>query len=80
MSLPDLVTTSLDAYEAEALRLAHAPHALRQQRRDLVARRFTVPLFDCGRYTRNFEAALIQMFEAWQAGKQPAAFTVADQI
>ena len=79
VGLPDLVTGSLEAYEAKALTLAADPARLRALRERLRANRLTHPLYDTPRYARNFEAALTRMTELRRAGEPPQAFSVADQ-
>jgi protein O-GlcNAc transferase len=76
VGLPELVTTSLEEYEAVASRLAQDAELLARLRARLAANRRTWPLFDTVRYARSLEAAYRNMWEAWQAGRQPAAFSV----
>lgn len=76
VGLPELVATSLDAYEAKALELAHSPAALKELRLRLDANRPASPLFDTARYVRNFEAALLHMAKLRDAGHPPDAFVV----
>ena len=76
IGLEELVTTSLDEYEALALRLAGDPDLLRQLRTRLEQNRQTQPLFDTARITRHLEAAYQQMLETWKAGRPPTAFAV----
>ncbi|HXJ01386.1 MAG TPA: tetratricopeptide repeat protein [Micropepsaceae bacterium] len=59
--LPELVTESLDAYEALALRLATDSAMLGRLKNTLAANRKTHPLFDTARFTRHLEAAYIEM-------------------
>ena len=61
IGLPELVTGSLDEYEARALALARDARYVAQLRQRLVANRRTTPLFDMARFTRNFEAALLSI-------------------
>ena len=58
VDLPELITTTAQAYEALALELAHAPARLAALRRKLQETRATAPLFDMPRFTRDFEAVL----------------------
>jgi protein O-GlcNAc transferase len=74
--LPELITTSLEAYEALALRLATEPGLLAGLRQKLVRNRSTVPLFDTARFTRNLETAYRRMWEIWRAGQPPAPISV----
>jgi predicted O-linked N-acetylglucosamine transferase (SPINDLY family) len=74
--LPELITTSLEAYERLALRLATEPCVLAGLRQKLIWNRAAVPLFDIARFTRDLEAAYQQMRETWRAGRPPVAFSV----
>jgi predicted O-linked N-acetylglucosamine transferase (SPINDLY family) len=76
--LPELVSSSLDAYEALALKLAGDSAALAGIRTKLAHNRDTHPLFDTTRFTRNFEAALSAMWERSQRGEAPAGFAVGE--
>ncbi|MDB5740830.1 MAG: repeat-containing protein [Alphaproteobacteria bacterium] len=63
MEMPELVTDSMQAYEALALKLARDP-ALLQSLRDRMAKsRDTTALFDTDRLRRHVEAAYITMLE-----------------
>jgi predicted O-linked N-acetylglucosamine transferase (SPINDLY family) len=74
--LPDLVTDSLQAYEALALKLARDRDTLDSLRKKLALNRDTCALFDTARFTRHFEAALAAMRERQRAGQSPAHFRV----
>ena len=74
--LPELITTSLEAYEALALWLATEPGLLAGLRERLARNRATMPLFAIARFTRDLEAAYRQMWETWKAGLPPVAFAV----
>lgn len=76
VGLPELVTTSLEDYEALALKLARDPALLASIKAKLAANRLTTPLFDTARYTRHLEAAYTTMWERAQRGKPPAPFAV----
>jgi predicted O-linked N-acetylglucosamine transferase (SPINDLY family) len=76
IGLGELVTTSLEEYEALALRLAQEPETLAGLRARLAQNRLTHPLFDTVRSTGNLEAAYRRMWENWRAGRPPAAFSV----
>ena len=75
--LPELVTTSVDDYEALALRLARSPGELAAVRRKLALAHSQAALFDTDRFRRSFEAALTTMWERQQRGAPAAAFDVA---
>ena len=62
IGLPELVTESLDAYEALALQLACEPGLLASYRERLLAHRSSSPLFDVPTYTRALERNL---WAAW---------------
>jgi predicted O-linked N-acetylglucosamine transferase (SPINDLY family) len=78
VGLPELITASLEDYEALALALARDPARLAALRQRLAANRLTSPLFDIARFSRNLEAAYTQMYERRLAGEAPAAFAVND--
>ena len=76
IGLPELVTSSLEEYEALALRLATDPSLLQGLRDRLAANRLTYPLFNSDRYRRGIEAAYTTMWEIWQRGETPRNFAV----
>jgi protein O-GlcNAc transferase len=63
VGLPELVTPSLEAYEARALELARDPAQLQALSEKLARNLPTTPLFDADRFARNIEAAYITMSE-----------------
>ena len=67
IGLPELITDSLENYAALALRLSYEPELLRGYRERLAQNRATHPLFDTARYTRAFEALLLQAWEDYSA-------------
>jgi predicted O-linked N-acetylglucosamine transferase (SPINDLY family) len=58
VGLLELITTSLDEYEALALRLAREHELLSSLRSRLATNRLTYPLFDTEHHARHVEAAL----------------------
>jgi len=76
VGLPELVTTSLDDYEALALRLARDSEQLGMLRRRLEQSRATCTLFDADRFRRHIEAAYLKMWEIWKRGDGPQSFSV----
>jgi len=77
VGLPELITCSLDAYEALALKLAREPALLASFRHRLARHRDTFPLFDTVRITRHLESAYASMWERQQRGEPPESFAVA---
>ncbi|WP_017327796.1 FkbM family methyltransferase [Synechococcus sp. PCC 7336] len=76
IGLSELVTYTLEDYEALALKLATQPDVLWEIKRKLAQNRLSEPLFDRDRIRRNIEAAYTQMRSIWQRGEQPRAFAV----
>jgi len=76
VSLGELITHSLEGYEALALNLAKHPSRLRSLRERLARDRTTEPLFDTGRFARNIAAAYATMWHRYQRGQRPQAFDV----
>jgi tetratricopeptide (TPR) repeat protein len=63
VGMPELVTESLDEYEALALALARDAGRLGAVRTKLAQQRQVSPLFDNARFTRDLEAAYVAMHE-----------------
>ena len=79
IGLDELITRSLEEYEALALKLARDPSFLVSLKDRLAQNRNTRPLFDTERSTRHIESAYIMMWERYQRGEMSEAFAV-DQI
>jgi protein O-GlcNAc transferase len=77
--VPELVTHSLEDYEALALDLATDPARLQAMRRKL-ANRPTSPLFDGDRFRRGIEAAYATMWDIYRRGERPKSFRVDAQV
>jgi len=77
VGLPELVTNSLEEYEALAFKLAIDRDLLRSVRRRLEANRATCALFDTDRLRRHVESAYETMWERYSRGEPPASFSVA---
>jgi protein O-GlcNAc transferase len=75
--LGELVTNTLEDYEALALRLAKSPLLLSAMRKKLKRNQHSHPLFDSDRYRRQIEAAYIKMWEIWQRGEPTHSFALA---
>ena len=76
LGLSELITTSLEDYQATALRLARNADGLSELRVRLAASRTSSALFDAARFARNLEQAYVTMWELYAAGQQPRAFAV----
>lgn len=76
LGLPELVTTSIEDYEALALKLATTPAFLADIRERLARQRRTAPLFDTSRTVRHLEQAYRVMHERHHRGEPPASFNV----
>ncbi len=76
VGLPELVTKSLEEYEALALQLATEPVLLASIKQKLQQNRLTAPLFDSERFRRHIEAAYATMWEMQQRGEGPRSFRV----
>ncbi len=76
IGLPEMVTRSMEEYEARALALVRDPVLLAEIRAKLARNRVTHPLFDTVRFTRHLEAAYLRMVERQRDGEAPEAFAV----
>jgi predicted O-linked N-acetylglucosamine transferase (SPINDLY family) len=76
IGLNELITHSLEEYEALALELATNPKRLAEIRTKLAKNRDTYPLFNTDRFRRHIEAAYTRMWERCQKGEPPESFAV----
>jgi protein O-GlcNAc transferase len=79
VGLPELITSSLSAYEASAMKLARDPAALAGLKTKLAANRNVAPLFDTERFTHHLESAYVTMWERSQRGVPAESFSAAAQ-
>jgi predicted O-linked N-acetylglucosamine transferase (SPINDLY family) len=77
--LPEMITYSLEDYEACALRLARNPPELGGARERLAKNRMAMPLFDGERFTRHLERAYCMMWENFVKGKAPGLIEVSNE-
>ena len=71
VGLPEMVTNSLEEYEALALQLAREPDTLKGIKEKLKRNLSSSPLYDTGTYCRNLEAAYTGLWEHYQQGLLP---------
>jgi predicted O-linked N-acetylglucosamine transferase (SPINDLY family) len=71
IGLPELITSSVQAYEALAIDLGLRPERLAGLKQELARRRLTAPLFDTEGFARHMEAAYAAMYNRYQAGLAP---------
>jgi predicted O-linked N-acetylglucosamine transferase (SPINDLY family) len=76
VGLHELVTGSLEDYEALALQLARRPERLARLKRALVSNRDSHTLFDTDRFRQNLEKAYTVMWQRYQNGESPVSFDV----
>ena len=76
VGLDELITGSLEDYEALALKLARDRSLLQSVRRKLDANLLTKPLFDIDRFRRHIEAAYAEMWAISLRGEPPRSFSV----
>jgi predicted O-linked N-acetylglucosamine transferase (SPINDLY family) len=70
IGLSELITTNFADYEALAVKLATEPALLASYRERLAANRHSLPLFDMDRYARDFEDAMLRIWDEHQAQSQ----------
>jgi len=71
IDLPEMIAYSQENYESMAIEFARSPRKLHSVRERLEKYRLTAPLFDVGLFTRNLEAAYVQMHERYLADLAP---------
>lgn len=74
--LPELITGSMQDYEALAVRLAADKNALAAIRGRLAKNRSACALFDTDLFSRNIEKAYKQMWRRWLAHEAPENFAI----
>jgi protein O-GlcNAc transferase len=79
IGLPELITHSLDEYQALAVRLAQDPAELHAIQKKLEKNRLTKPLFDTPRFARNIERAYKEMWKIFLAGEEPRQIEVEER-
>jgi predicted O-linked N-acetylglucosamine transferase (SPINDLY family) len=71
IGLPELITHTLEEYEALAIRLAKNPDEMAVIKEKLAANRLTMPLFNTPLFTKDIEAAYIKMYGCYQENLLP---------
>jgi protein O-GlcNAc transferase len=71
IGMRELITDSLEAYQALALKLAQEPALLKTTREKLAKNLNTMPLFDIPRLVQNVERAFATMVEIRDKGEAP---------
>ena len=71
VGLPELIASTHEEYEALAIELALNPMKLADIKLKLANNRMTTPLFDTLLFTKNIEAAYIDMHGRYHAGLEP---------
>ncbi len=77
VDLPELITTSVEGYEALAIDLANAAERLSAIKHKLAQNLLTAPLFDAPLFARHLEAAYLQMMKHHNADENPQDIHVA---
>jgi predicted O-linked N-acetylglucosamine transferase (SPINDLY family) len=80
IDMPELITSSLDDYEALALKLASYPAELALLTQKLAHNRCNTPLFDSVLRTQNIEHAYTAMYERALEGKPPENISVGESV
>lgn len=76
LGLPELITSSAQAFEAKAIELATQPALLQSLQSKLATNRNTSPLFNAKLFAQHIEQAFETMLAKQQAGQMPEAFEV----
>ena len=76
VGLVELIASSLEEYEALALKLARNPEALAAIRARLASNLHSYPLFDTDRFRRHTESAFVTIWERQRKGESPESFAV----
>jgi predicted O-linked N-acetylglucosamine transferase (SPINDLY family) len=76
MGLPELITYTLEDYEALAVKLATHVQILTEVRNTLAKNRLSYPLFNTARFCHHLELAYLTMWEKYQRGQPSVSFTI----
>ena len=76
IGLPELITYTLEEYEALAVRLASDADRLREIRQRIEKKRLVKPLFDTPRFVKNLERAYKEMWNIFLVGEVPRKIEV----
>ena len=71
VGLPELITSTPEAYQVLAVQLASNPERLKSIRQELQRNRLATPLFDSRLFTKHIEEAYAQIYERYHAGLPP---------
>jgi protein O-GlcNAc transferase len=71
IGLPELITSTPQAYEELAIELATRPDKLATIKHKLAINRLATPLFDSDLFTKQIEAAYTAMYERYHSGLPP---------
>jgi predicted O-linked N-acetylglucosamine transferase (SPINDLY family) len=71
IELPELITSTPQAYEALAIEIAKNPEKLAALKQKLASNRLTTPLFDTPQFTKDLERAYVQIYERYQDDLSP---------
>ncbi len=80
LGLPELITPTVEQYEALAIALAHDRQRLRALRSRLEAGRLTMPLFDTRLLARHLEHGYAQIYRRYHSGLNPEDILVPAQV
>ena len=75
----EMVVASMAEYEERAVELGNDLRKLRALQRRLREARTTCALFDTQRWVRNFDRALMSMWDVYAAGQAPRSFASAEE-
>jgi protein O-GlcNAc transferase len=76
IGLPELITTTPEAYEAMAIDLASNQDKLGAIKQKLAGNRLATPLFDTALFTKHMEKAFAAMNERYRAGLAPVHLAI----
>jgi predicted O-linked N-acetylglucosamine transferase (SPINDLY family) len=76
LGLSELITNTEEEYEALAIELALNIKKLADIKLKLAKNRLSTPLFNTPHFTKNLEAAYIQMYERYQSDLEPAHISI----
>lgn len=76
LGMPQLIKSTIEEFEDEAVRLSNDGEAYEALRNELLDKRLTSPLFNIRSYARHHELAYMELFDRFMLGKKVTEITL----
>lgn len=76
LGMPQLIVSTIEQFEDEAVRLSNDRKAYEKLRNELIQKRLSSPLYDLIAYARNHEMVYAELFERFLRGEEPSVLNI----